>query len=450
MKKLILLGVLAAAAAVGLIWWRSGRREEPGGPAKPATTEATRGPIRAIVATSGRVVPNLEVEIKCKASGEVIRLPFDVSDAVKKGDLLVQLDPVDEERSVKRAEVSLAVSRARLAQAKVKLLTAVRDLATERSRAGAALKSSSARHEDAKAKFWRADELKKKKLASVEEFETARAAEAAAAAELAAAKARVEDLKTLELALETRRQDIKIAEAQVTADELSLSDARQRLADTKVIAPMSGVVSARNVQTGQIISSGISNVGGGTAVLTLADLSRVFVLASVDESDIGRVPVGPRATITADAFKERHFFGEVVQVATRGKSVSNVVTFEVKIEVRGRSRGLLKPEMTANVEIVAGEREDAVLVPVQAVARRRGERYVTVRLPGGKTEERSVKVGISDGERMEISEGLKEGETVLLRKGDESSRWRTNEDEARDRRRAMRIRARTMGGRHRR
>jgi HlyD family secretion protein len=449
MKKLIaLLAVLVlAGCGVGLFFWlRSGAASEKSEPAAPTAAEAKRGPIRTSVATSGRVVPNLEVEIKCKASGEVIKLPFDVSNAVKKGELLVQLDPVDEERSVRRAEVALAVSRARLSQAEVRLQAAEKDLATERSRALAALKSAEARAADTAAKRERLEKLLQQKLASREEVETARTSEAAAASDLAAGKARVEELKSLELSLESKRQDIVIAKAAVTTDELSLSDAQQRLADTKVVAPISGVVTGRDVQIGQIISSGISNVGGGTTVLTLADLSRVFVLASVDESDIGKVAVGQPSTITADAFKDSRFFGEVVQVATKGKSVSNVVTFEVKIEVRGRSRSLLKPEMTANVEIVTGQSDNAVLVPVGAVSRRRRERYVTVQLPGGETEERAVKTGISDGELMEISEGLKEGETVLLRKGGESSRWRADRSDARDQRRAQHIRARALGG----
>jgi HlyD family secretion protein len=449
-KKLLIVIVLlcAATAAVGLyfFWWRGGDTAAAKRTREAPTAEVKRGPIRLTVSTNGRVVPNLEVDIKCKASGEVIKLPFDVSDPVKKGDLLVQLDPVDEERSVKRAEVSLAVSKARLAQAKVKLRTAEADLATERSRVTAALKYARARAKDAKAKRDRLEKLLAQKLTSREEFDTACTADAAAAADLATADARVKELATQELALETNRQDIKIAEAQVTADEISLSDAQQRLADTKVVAPMNGVVSVRDVQTGQIISSGISNVGGGTTVLTLADLSRVFVLASVDESDIGKVQVGQRAQITADAFKDRRFAGEVVRVATKGKVVSNVVTFEVKIEVRGRSRELLKPEMTANVEIIAADKEAALLVPVQAVARRRRDRYVMVPGPDGKPQERVVQVGISDGELIEVTEGLKEGEKILTLQGGEASRWRAGGDDARNQRRAQRMQMRTMGG----
>ncbi len=446
MKKLIALLVVIALGVGFFFWWRSRSGGKEKKKAEVAVAEARRGPIRMTVSTSGRVVPNLEVDIKCKASGEVTKLPFDVSDQVKKGNLLVQLNPVDEKRSVKRAEVALAVSKARLAQARVRLATAEKDLATERSRATAALKSSKARAGDASSKCERVKKLLDQRLASREEYDTACTSDAAAQADLATAEARVKDLETQQAALETRRQDITIAAAQVTTDEISLSDAQQRLTDTTVNAPIDGVVASRDVQTGQIISSGISNVGGGTTVLTIADLSRIFVLASVDESDIGKVEVGQKAVITADAFKNKRFFGEVVRVATKGKVVSNVVTFEVKIEIKSKGRALLKPEMTANVEIIAAEKSKAVLVPVQAVLRRKRERFVTLQLAGGKTEERTVKTGISDGEFMEIAEGLEEGESVLIQSGKEASRWRSGGDDARTTRRTQRIQMRAMGG----
>jgi HlyD family secretion protein len=81
----------------------------------------------------------------------------------------------------------------------------------------------------------------------------------------------------------------------------------------------------------------------------ISDLSRVFVLAAVDESDIGQVRPGQRVKVTVDAFRNREFAGEVARIAPRGVNVSNVVTFEVKLEVTARDKDLLRPEMTANV-----------------------------------------------------------------------------------------------------
>ena len=147
---------------------------------------------------------------------------------------------------------------------------------------------------------------------------------------------------------------------------MSLDLARQRLTETRVVSPVDGVVTQRAVQIGQIISSGISNVGGGTTALVVSDLSRIFVLAAVDESDIGQVRPGQRVKVTVDAYRNREFAGEVVRISPRGVNVSNVVTFEVKIEVTARDKELLRPEMTANVEILIDERPDALLAPSDA------------------------------------------------------------------------------------
>jgi RND family efflux transporter MFP subunit len=205
-------------------------------------------------------------------------------------------------------------------------------------------------------------------------------------------------------------------------------------------------VATRAVQVGQIIASGVSNIGGGTTVMTLADLSRTFVLVSVDESDIGRIENGQRVRITVDAFPDTFFPGEVVRVATKGTAVSNVVTFEVKVEVKGPNCGLLKPEMTANVRITAVEKNDVLLLPVNAVVRKRQERIVSVRKADGASEERTVKTGSSDGEMIEIAEGLSEGEKVVMPAGSAQSRWRADKNDTKNNTRSTRLRMPGFGG----
>lgn len=412
-------------AVVGaLVIWLLASRGESEGTKERSITAVERGPITMAVSTTGRVVANLDVEIKCKASGRVTALPRDVSDQVKEGDLLVELDPIDEERRAKRAEVALSASRAQLEQARQNLIIAQRSLETDKRRAAAALVSARTRAEDLRAKANRAKQLMTKNLSSREEYDTARTAAVAAEADLENARLKVEDLKTQEIALEIKRQQVRQAEAQVQSDDIALADARQRLKDTKVYAPINGVVSGRNVEIGQIVSSGINNVGGGTRLLTVSDLSRTYILAAVDESDIGKVAAGQAARITADAYPGEAFRGRVARIATRGESSSNVVTFEVKIEVLGENRPLLKPEMTANVEIVAARRKEALLVPIGAIARRGGKHFASVEKAGGTLEERPVRIGITDGANTEVLEGLAEGERVAANAGASASRWR--------------------------
>ena len=161
--------------------------------------------------------------------------------------------------------------------------------------------------------------------------------------------------------------------------------------------------------------------------MLLADLARLFILASVDESDIGKVELGQKVIITADAFPGKHFFGEIERIATKGINVSNVVTFEVKIEVGGRDKLLLKPEMTANVEIIVAEKEEALLLPFEAVLRKKSEHFVWIKKDDDSVEERPVQTGISDGVVTEITGGLNQGDTVAYRKGEARSRWRTDQ-----------------------
>jgi RND family efflux transporter MFP subunit len=264
--------------------------------------------------------------------------------------------------------------------------------------------------------------------------DTAETAAVQAASELESARLALEDLETRELALDVKRADLVLARSQAESDQIALTDATERLADTRVRAPLDGVVAERNVEAGQIITSGIATVGGGTTVFTVSDLSRLFIEAAVDESDIGKVRVGQEATVTADAFPGREFRGRVVRIATRGTNVSNVVSFGVRIEILDgpapesggpKADGAqLKPEMTANVEIVAARRESALVVPAEAVVRRRGESLVEVVRDDGTAEMRRVEAGITDGILVEMTGGLAEGETVYADAGGGVSRWR--------------------------
>jgi HlyD family secretion protein len=185
---------------------------------------------------------------------------------------------------------------------------------------------------------------------------------------------------------------------------------------------MDGTITASSVQIGQIISSGISNVGGGTTALIVSDLSRIFALAAVDESDIGQVLVGQSVKVTVDAYPGKRFDGSVVRISPRGVNVSNVVTFEVKVEVTASEKGLLRPEMTANVEVLVAEKPDALLAPADAIVRKGGKATVSVKKADGATESREVRTGISDGRRTEILSGLSAGETVVVTNGGDS-KW---------------------------
>lgn len=425
-KKIIIS--LVVIVVVGLVWELLTPVPDPDEQQdrEVRTAIARIWPLKVVVDATGRVVPEREVEIKCKASGEIIKLPVEVSQEVKQGDLLVQLDPVDEERAVKRGKAAVTGSRAKAAQARINLAIAERDFVSEQTRAQSGEKAAAAKFNETEAKLARLKQLFEKKMASVEELDVAKSTNAVALADWQSAIARVHDLESKKAVVGSRRQEITMAEAEAEVDQLTLSDAEQRLADTTILAPIDGIVASRNVQVGQIIASGINNVGGGTAVLTIADLTRIYVLVSVDESDIGRVASGQPARITVDAYPDQVFKGEVVLVATKGVNTSNVVTFEVKVEVSGDNRTLLKPEMTANVSIVTKNKLDSLLVPVTALERKKGLSWLTVLAKDGSSNRRLVTIGDSNSEFVEILKGVEVGEKVVLAPENGQSRWRSD------------------------
>ena len=423
MKKIIVILILMVLIASGVFIWNKKHNGKIEKAAEELIVQVMRGPIQLSVSSTGSVESNLDVEIMSKASGEIIKLPYDISDYVEKGTLLVELDPEDEERNVKQSEVSLASSKAKLAQAKQNLNIAEKEVDNNEATAKANLTSAQAQYDDAKAKAERMKQLLEKKRVSQEECETSETSAALAVAELENAKIKLKEIAVDKESLEVKREDVKLAQCQVETDTISLETTNKRLKETKVFAPISGVISEQEVQIGQIVSSPLNNVGGGTTLLTLSDLSRIFIVASVDESDIGTVEVGQKVEITADAFPEANFEGEVVRIATKGTDTSNVVTFDVKIEVFGKGKEKLKPGMTANVDILVSDKDDVLMIPSESVQGSRDRWFVFLPGENGEKIKRPVKIGVDNSMNVEITEGLKEGEEVVIPAGIGESSW---------------------------
>lgn len=474
MKKWIFIVLVPLVVGGGAWGWYTYHNGAAKDPSAAATGTVERGSIHQGIASNGKVQSNLDVDIKCKAGGTIIKLPFDISNKVKKGDLLMELDPVDAQRDADKAQAQVDISQARLEIAQQNLQVAELTLKTDRDRAQASLQAAQSHADDAKAKADRLKDLLEKKLSSQEDYDTAHTAAIQMQSDLKSCEVKIEELKTQEIALEGLRKQVKAAEAQVKSDQVALGIAKQGLEYTKVYAPMDGVVASRPQQVGNTISSAISNVGGGTTILTLSDLSKVFVVASVDESDIGKVEEGQEVNITVDAHPGKVFEGRVVQIATTGVSTSNVTTFDVKIEVqpkdasaiagdlttrmsqpatasapadtqpaeqpkdhRGQGhrggkadskpdKALLKPQMTANVEIISARRENVLLVPADALIRKSGKYYAKVTKDDGTTDEVQVVTGITDGQKTEVISGLSEGQTVQVFKNEADSKWKSN------------------------
>jgi HlyD family secretion protein len=262
-----------------------------------------RRSITVSVRAAGTVQPDTLVEVKSKASGEILDMRVETGQIVRRGDLLVRVDQRTARNSVSQSEAQLEVARARLGNAE-----------TQKRRS---------------------DELFKSQSITEQELETA----------------------TLGVAN---------AKAEVINAQVAVENARIRMEDTEVLAPISGTIISKTVERGQVISSPSSDVGGGTVLLKMADLDLVQVRTLVDETDIGKIKPGLRSTVTVDAYPNQPFQGEVLKIEPQAETAQNVTMFPVLVRIENRN-GLLKPGMNADVQIHVGERDSVLTVPNAAL-----------------------------------------------------------------------------------
>lgn len=434
-----------AALGLGLLAACSGLGSGPEAQA-PRTAAVEAGDFVIAVSATGKVQPETEVEVKSKASGEIVEFPFQAGDAVRAGELVCALDPVDEQRNRERQRIEVEAAEARLAAAQAALRVAEAERALALRDAEAAAGEVRARLQEALARLARDEELLLAGVVSQEEAEASRtrAEEARASVErIEAARARA---RARDDDVERARQEVRRAEADLGAARLGLQEAERRLAETRILAPLSGVITETLVEAGQVISSALVNVGGGTTLLKIANLSRLYVLLAVDEVDIGQVHLGQKAWIRPDAFRDEVLEGRVVQIAPVGREEQQVVLFDVKVSVEGERAVLLRPGMTADVEVEVSRSAGTLWVPREAVDVAASR--VRVAREGAEPEERSVEMGLRDAHRVEIRQGLSGGEQVVLLGPATPSAWRRDaaaSDAAQTRARAGFLRR--LGGR---
>ncbi|HER00070.1 MAG TPA: efflux RND transporter periplasmic adaptor subunit [candidate division Zixibacteria bacterium] len=304
MKKFIIIAIVLIIAALGYYFFVYGKNSnENPYEIDQITAEAFKGDLVVSIHSNGRVTPVQTVEIKSKASGEIIELGVDVGDYVHKGDLICRLDTATVMNSYLQAKADLNV-----AQVTVK----------KRRR-----------------EFDRQKTLFEKELLSEQE------------------------LDNTELLLEQAKASLVRAEA-------AFSIAQEQLEDTEIRSPINGIVLQKQVEEGQIISSGVSTVTGGTLIMQIAEMDSVYVVAEVDETDIGQVEAGQRVKVNADAYPDLNFEGRVEKIAPMASVEQNVTVFEVTTQI-DNSEGYLKAGMNSSIEIITAEAYGAVLVPNDAV-----------------------------------------------------------------------------------
>lgn len=399
-SKKIIIGVAILAAVGGLAGVAVAKRGPSG--AVVRTEAVARRDLVSVVTASGKIEPKRKVDISADIPGRVIQVAVEEGQWVDRGALLIRLDPSQYQSAVRRAEAAVAQSRAREAQARAQLLKAQNDAR-------------------------RAEMLSqgKDQLISAQDLDQARTQGNVAGAELQAAR-------------------FAVAQAQA-----ALSEARDNLSKTTIVAPMSGRVTRLNIEEGETAVVGTMN-NPGSLLLTVADLSVMEAKIKVDETEVPNVTIGDSATVRIDAFPDQSFSGRVTRIGNSAVQTAagqaggdqQSVDFEVVITL-DNPPATLRPDLSATADVVTESRRNVLSVPiialtvrdregkkfsqdsddeaeqpaamVEAANRSRRDSEVTgvFVMRDGKADWVPVEIGIAGDRYFEIRKGLRGGETVV-------------------------------------
>jgi HlyD family secretion protein len=380
----VLLVLLAAAAGAF-----SGSKPIP--PEKIVKAEC--GDIARSVVARGKIEPLTKVEVKSKANGIIQALLVDVGDPVTEGQVLAELDKEDLQAQVRGAKASLDAEQANLQAA----------IAAE---AKARIEAANPELRFARRDYERAQGLFKEKIASQQQLDDAnRAYEVSQNRQ-----------QLLDATVQCAAADIEQARARVAAAKAALDRAEESLRYATIRSPINGVVLVRPTEVGDAVSSILNLGSAATLIMTLGDISSVYIKGDVDEADIGKAACGQQVRTKVESFPNETFEGVVKRIAPMGKELNNVTTFEVRVTICN-PQGKLRANMTANAEIVLEERKNVLLVPEAALVYDK-DKNASVQLldPAAKLGWRKapVKLGISNGQRTQVLAGLKESDKLVL------------------------------------
>ncbi|AHW59968.1 HlyD family secretion protein [Draconibacterium orientale] len=371
---------------------------------KVSTETVESKTITEFITANGKIQPETEVKISPDVAGEIVELHVEDGDAVEQGKLLCVIKPEMYVSAVNRSEAALNSSKARLAQAEAQQI-------------------------ESELSYKRSKQLYDKGTIPVSEFESAEAAYKVAQAE------------------------VRAAQYSVLSAQASLDEAEEQLVKTKIYAPITGTISALNVEKGERVVG--TSMMVGTEMMTVADLNKMEVQVEVNENDIVKVMKGDTALVEVDAYLNRKFKGIVTEIANSasvtGTSSDQVTNFDVKVLLLKDSyEDLIDPEngnlypfrpgMSATVDILTETRENVISVPISAVTTRikkenggtkevatdsennsddentaqRDEKQEVVFLyADGRVMKTEVETGIQDNNSIEILKGIKEGDEVV-------------------------------------
>lgn len=368
---LILAAVLVALAAA--LWRGEGQAQRQ----SYLTAPVTRGDVEVSVLAEGRLKPSNLVAVGAQASGRITRLAVKLGDRVEKGDLIAEIDSVTQQNQLRTAQAALANLQAQMAEKRSTLALAEKTLTRQQNLVRSAASSRS-------------------------------------------------DFDTAEQAVEATRAQIAALEAQTAEAGVAIETAQANLGYTRITAPSAGTVLAIVNQAGQTVNA----VQSSPTIAVLGGLDRMNVHAEISEADIGKVAPGQRVRFTLLDDSGRSYQGALESIAPAPQSIVNdsavnpdstadstsSAVYYIGIIPVENPDGALRTYMTAQVSILLGEARGVLTLPATALGRQsRDGRYpVRVLAADGQPETREIRIGLNDKVIAEVTEGLAEGDQVIL------------------------------------
>jgi HlyD family secretion protein len=412
MKKTVIGIVFCVIALILFSIWDQ-QKDEASAKPKLKTVNVEQGELAVKITATGVVEPNYKVEVKSKASGQIIHFPFEAGDILETGQLLLRLDKSDEMRNVGKSNADLSSSEANFAKARTSIIIQKNKYKNDLKTSQSTVIAAKANFIETKDQLRRQRDLFKQKVASQESLIRAKTEFKVNQEKLIQAQSQLQAAMDSKYDIELRKSEIELARAEVNRAEIVLEEAKEKLDETEIFSPIQGTLIEKSVEKGQIISSGISNVSGGTALAIIADMSRLYITADVDETDIGSITVGQEVVITTDAFPTNTFQGEVKRVAPQGVVENNITIFKVKIEVLGEGMSSLRPMMTANVEIISDKISDTLYLAREAVNKDDEGKFAII-LEEQMPKKARIFTGIRNPIYAQILSGLKNDQEVIV------------------------------------
>lgn len=319
-----------------------------------------KGELASVIEVSGKVAASKEVSLVPKMGGKVTQLKAHMGQRVKTGDLLVLLDDTDIQAQISLHEASVAVAEAGQQQAVIAYQEALKNL--ERMKT-----------------LYAEGAVSKKQLEDAEN-----------------AYARAKSTYNPDSGSSQTAAQLRQAQAQLEAAKINL-------ANTRITAPIDGIVASVNIELGEMASP-------SAPLLTIVNTDQMIVEGNLAESEVNLAKVGDKVKVYVSSASDESFVGVVENVSPTANSTSKAYPIKVKIE---NSNQLLKGGMTAEVQMTAEEKEDVIIIPKEAVIDK-GENFVVYVVKDNKARERIVDIGLATDAKAEITKGLEVGEQVVV------------------------------------